>query len=55
MSPSKGYDFASFSDQAAFNEDVAQRYQREYGRSESDVGGLGRQVWHTPTELFKVS
>jgi hypothetical protein len=22
---------------------------------DDSMGGLGRQVWHTPTELFKVS
>ncbi len=26
----------------------------EVERSSQDKGGLGRQVWHTPTELFKV-
>ncbi|KAK4688906.1 hypothetical protein P7C73_g1206, partial [Tremellales sp. Uapishka_1] len=51
--PKDGYDFASFRDTAAFQEAVAERYEREYGRLEADGGGLGRQVWHTPTELFK--
>ncbi|KAL7423809.1 hypothetical protein Q5752_001393 [Cryptotrichosporon argae] len=48
--PSAGYDFAQFQDQAAFEDAVAGRYESEYdGLPE----GLGRQVWHTPTELFK--
>lgn len=32
---------------------MAERYQEEYGKTDPG-GGLGRQVWHTPTELFKV-
>ncbi|CAK9781435.1 DUF185-domain-containing protein [Cutaneotrichosporon oleaginosum] len=46
----KGYDFRSFRDQNEFQERVAERYESEYGAVGS---GLGRQVWHTPTELFK--
>lgn len=69
--PSEGYEFASFRDAAHFQETVAERYEAEYGNMEMEVseveedgkgkagvqgkGGLGRQVWHTPTELFKVS
>ncbi|BEI85127.1 hypothetical protein CcaverHIS002_0505280 [Cutaneotrichosporon cavernicola] len=45
----KGYDFRSFRDQNEFQERVAERYESEYGAE----SGLGRQVWHTPTELFK--
>ncbi|KAL1407698.1 hypothetical protein Q8F55_007131 [Vanrija albida] len=45
-----GYDFGSFRDQAAFQEAVAERYEAEYGGAGE---GLSRQVWHTPTELFK--
>lgn len=29
---------------------MAERYEAEY---DGEGGGLGRQVWHTPTELFK--
>lgn len=60
--PEEGYDFGSFRDTAHFQETVAERYEREYGNLEltaekegkASTGGLGRQVWHTPTELFKV-
>ncbi|WVQ97160.1 hypothetical protein IAU59_004270 [Kwoniella sp. CBS 9459] len=53
--PKEGFDFASFSDTAAFQEAVAERYEKEYGLEPTtgQTGGLGRQVWHTPTELFK--
>lgn len=33
-----------------FQEEVAKRYQA----FEVDEEGPGRQIWHTPTELFKV-
>lgn len=36
-----------------FEEAVASRYIEKYG--DALEGGAGRQVWHTPTELFKVS
>ncbi|WVF70800.1 hypothetical protein IAT40_005594 [Kwoniella sp. CBS 6097] len=53
--PKKGFEFSSFRDTAAFQEAVAERYEREYGLEPTtgQTGGLGRQVWHTPTELFK--
>lgn len=50
--PERGFDFSKFRDTPAFQEAVAERYEAEYG--ELVQGGLGRQVWHTPTELFKV-
>ena len=61
--PEEGYAFGSFRDTAHFQETVAERYEKEYGELEIaaqdgskavNTGGLGRQVWHTPTELFKV-
>jgi hypothetical protein len=61
-----GYDFSKFRDQSAFQEEVAERYEAEYGGAlpgsteaqdaspaQKKGEGLGRQVWHTPTELFK--
>ncbi|WWC86121.1 uncharacterized protein L201_000992 [Kwoniella dendrophila CBS 6074] len=53
--PKEGFDFSSFADTAAFQEAVAERYEKEYGLEPTtgQTGGLGRQVWHTPTELFK--
>ncbi|KAG1726076.1 uncharacterized protein EDB91DRAFT_1239692 [Suillus paluster] len=46
-----GFDFNKYRDSAEFEVDVAKRY-KEYGNGEED--GPGRQLWHTPTELFKL-
>lgn len=51
--PDNGYDFTSFADQVEFQETIAARYAAEYTGEMTDA--LGKQVWHTPTELFKVS
>lgn len=38
-----------------FEDEIARRYG-EFEANDGKVGkGPGRQVWHTPTELFKVS
>lgn len=42
--------FEELRDAAEFEEVVARRYQA-YGE---DTQGPGKQLWHTPTELFKV-
>ncbi|KAF8836737.1 DUF185-domain-containing protein [Paxillus ammoniavirescens] len=47
----EGFDFNCFKDSAQFEAVVAKRYV-ECG-SMSDTDGPGRQIWHTPTELFK--
>lgn len=67
---STGFDITSFPNLTAFQESVAAKYEDVYGeiiQAEStevengqagkgvEKGGLGRQVWHTPTELFRVS
>ena len=46
----KHIDFASLRDSVDFQEEVARRYV-SYGKDES---GPGKQLWHTPTEIFKV-
>lgn len=51
----EGFDFNHLKNSAAFEDEVARRY----GEFEASDGGAkhkgpGRQVWHTPTELFKV-
>jgi hypothetical protein len=65
----QGFEFGAFRSTSEFEDEVARRYQvfegtgsgHEQGTvaasaSASAVGsGVGRQVWHTPTELFKVS
>ncbi|GAA5917362.1 hypothetical protein JCM6882_006337 [Rhodosporidiobolus microsporus] len=59
-----GFDFPSFASTAAFEDEVARRYMvfegrgtgtGEEGAEEGPAAGekVGRQVWHTPTELFK--
>jgi hypothetical protein len=45
------FDFSSLRDSAEFQEEVAAKYAA-YGADKHD--GPGRQLWHTPTELFKV-
>lgn len=42
--------FHNVRDSAQFQEEVAERYEP----FETDIEGPGRQIWHTPTELFKV-
>ncbi|KAF9006022.1 S-adenosyl-L-methionine-dependent methyltransferase [Cyathus striatus] len=44
------FDFSSFHDSAEFQEEVGRRYAA-YGADKHE--GPGRQLWHTPTELFK--
>ena len=44
-------DFASVKNSTAFDAEVVKRYA-SYGE---DGEGPGKQLWHTPTELFKVS
>lgn len=44
------FDFSSFRDSVEFQEEVARKYAA-YGADKHD--GPGRQLWHTPTELFK--
>jgi hypothetical protein len=44
------FDFGSVKNAVEFQEEVARRYE-SYG---ADEDGPGRQIWHTPTELFKV-
>lgn len=48
----EGFDFSSFKDTAHFEAAVARRYVECGSSSASD--GPGKQIWHTPTELFKV-
>ena len=43
-------EFSSIRNVVQFQEEVAKRYA-QYGLDEA---GPGRQIWHTPTELFKV-
>ncbi|GAA5821366.1 hypothetical protein JCM3770_006354 [Rhodotorula araucariae] len=59
----EGFDFGGFRNTADFEDEVARRYMVFEGRGSGHPGegegsavmgqGVGRQVWHTPTELFK--
>lgn len=59
----QGFDFGAFRSTSEFEDEVARRYQvfEGTGSGHESVAGasvgsrVGRQVWHTPTELFKVS
>ncbi len=46
------FDFPSLRDSTEFQEEVAKKYSA-YGLDKPY--GPGRQLWHTPTELFKVA
>ena len=46
----KHIDFATLRDSVEFQEEVAKRYA-SYGKDEP---GPGKQLWHTPAEIFKV-
>ena len=46
----KHIDFGTLRDSVEFQEEVAKRYV-SYGKDEP---GPGKQLWHTPTEIFKV-
>jgi hypothetical protein len=51
-SPGTNLDFGSLRDSVEFQHAVAKLYEG-YGSDAQE--GPGRQLWHTPTELFKVS
>ncbi|WVQ85439.1 hypothetical protein IAT38_007604 [Cryptococcus sp. DSM 104549] len=50
--PKQGYDFSSFKTMDDFQDAVARQYHDEYGAL-PDSASLSRQVWHTPSSLFK--
>jgi hypothetical protein len=52
FTPREGtFNFAALRDSVEFQEEVAKRY----GHYRHEGEGPGRQLWHTPTELFKVN
>ncbi|KAJ2726152.1 hypothetical protein GGI07_000791 [Coemansia sp. Benny D115] len=52
FSPRETYNFGQMRDSAEFLSMVGRQYD-EMERELDDVRGLARQLWHTPTELFK--
>ncbi len=52
FSSDDAFDFNRINNLAHFQEEVAQRYAI-LGAGSSATSNLGKQVWHTPTELFK--
>lgn len=50
----EGFDFARMRNSRAFEDEIARRYGEFEAADPSGGKGPGRQVWHTPTELFKV-
>lgn len=53
FSQDEPFDFTQMKDLTHFTEEVALRYA-ERGTHNALGEGPGRQIWHTPTELFKV-
>ncbi|KAJ2358061.1 hypothetical protein GGF43_001075 [Coemansia sp. RSA 2618] len=52
FSPRDGYDFAGFRDSADFLSAMGKQYA-EIEQELDDVRSIPRQLWHTPTEIFK--
>lgn len=54
FSPEKDFDFSQMRDHLHFMNLIAKKYKEIEGDVD-EVDEVARQVWHTPTELFKVS
>lgn len=54
-SRAEGFDFGKMRNTPEFEDEIARRYGEFEGTAGGVGKGPGRQVWHTPTELFKVS
>jgi hypothetical protein len=54
FSPEKDFEFSEIRDHLHFMNLIAKKYKEIEGDVE-EVDEVARQVWHTPTELFKVS
>jgi hypothetical protein len=52
---SNGFDFERIRNGRQFEAVIAERYQEYTDKTDTLSLGPGSQVWHTPTELFKVS
>lgn len=54
LARAEGFDFPKMRSSTEFEFEIARRYGEFEGTTGGVSGGPGRQVWHTPTELFKV-
>ena len=54
-SRAEGFEFGKLRNTTEFEDEIARRYGEFEGLDGAGEKGPGRQVWHTPTELFKVS
>jgi hypothetical protein len=54
-SRAEGFEFGKMRNTTEFEDEIARRYGEFEGLDGVGEKGPGRQVWHTPTELFKVS
>jgi hypothetical protein len=54
FSPKNDFEFSEIRDHLHFMNLIAKKYKEIEGDVE-EVDEVARQVWHTPTELFKVS
>jgi hypothetical protein len=52
-SPSEPFDFRSMKDESEFEFQLKQRYDALEDALDSKEVNIRRQIWHTPTELFK--
>lgn len=53
FTPGEPFDFNSMEDGPAFEQLLAQRYQEFEDRLDEIQPDVARQLWHTPTELFR--
>ncbi|GAB7351574.1 hypothetical protein MBLNU459_g2197t1 [Dothideomycetes sp. NU459] len=51
--PGEPFDFGSFPDEAAFHREYGRRYAEFEDRMDEKAYSDTRQLWHTPTELFR--
>lgn len=53
FTPGEPFDFNSFPDEASFNRELGDRYTKFEDALDEREYKEARQLWHTPTELFK--
>lgn len=53
FSPDPPFDFNSMADEPEFHKQLSQRYTAFEDKLDDEVPNESRQLWHTPTELFR--